>query len=41
MKVVLKEFVDALIRWLSKRQIDEVEWLPADITIIEEIRRLL
>ena len=37
--LVLKEHEAS--RWLSKQQIDEVEWLPADITIIEEIRRLL
>ena len=37
--LVLKEHEAS--RWLSKQQIDEVEWLPADITIIEKIRRLL
>lgn len=33
--LVLKEHEDA--RWLTKKQLDEVEWLPADITLIEKI----
>ena len=35
--LVLKEHEDA--RWLTKKQLDEVEWLPADITLIEKIRK--
>lgn len=26
-------------RWLSEEQLDEVEWLPADVTLIEKIRK--
>ena len=26
-------------RWLSRKQLDEVAWLPADITLVEKIRR--
>lgn len=32
---VLKEHEDA--RWLSKTQLKDVEWLPADVTLIENI----
>ncbi len=33
--LVLKEHEDA--RWLSKTQLKDVEWLPADVTLIEGI----
>ncbi len=33
--LVLKEHEDA--RWLSKTQLKDVEWLPADVTLIENI----
>lgn len=35
--LVLKEHEAA--RWLTKNQLDDVAWLPADITLIEKIRR--
>ncbi len=34
--LVLKEHEDA--RWLTKEQLDDVGWLPADIELIEKIR---
>ena len=34
---VLKEHEAA--RWLTKNQLDDVAWLPADITLIEKIRK--
>ncbi len=34
-ELVLKEHEDA--RWLTKDQLKDVEWLPADITLIEKI----
>ncbi len=37
--LVLKEHESA--RWLSKDALGSVEWLPADITLIEEIKRQL
>ena len=37
--LVLKEHEAA--RWLSREELDSVEWLPADITIIDEIRDLM
>lgn len=37
--LVLKEHEAA--RWLRKEQLDEVEWLPADVTIIEKIRKVM
>lgn len=37
--LVLKEHEDA--RWLTKEQLDNVEWLPADITLIEKIRKAM
>lgn len=37
--LVLKEHEDA--RWLTKEELDTVEWLPADITLIEKIRKRL
>lgn len=36
---VLKEAEDA--KWLTKETLDSVDWLPADITLIEEIREEL
>lgn len=36
---VLKEHKDA--RWLTKEQLDDVEWLPADVTLIEKIRNAM
>ncbi len=35
--LVLKEHEAA--RWLTKNQLDDVAWLPADITLIEKIRK--
>ena len=35
--LVLEEHEAA--RWLSEEQLDEVEWLPADVTLIEKIRK--
>ena len=37
--LVLKEHEAA--RWLTKEQLDEVEWLPADVTLIEKIRKVI
>ena len=37
--LVLKEHEAA--RWLKKEQLGSVEWLPADITLIEKIRKEL
>ena len=37
--LVLKEHEDA--RWLTKKQLDDVEWLPADITLIEQINNVM
>ena len=34
--LVLKEQEDA--RWLTKEQLDDVGWLPADIELVEKIR---
>ena len=34
--LVLKEHEAA--KWLTKAELDSVEWLPADITLIEKIR---
>ena len=28
-------------KWLTMSQINDVEWLPADITLIEKIRSVL
>lgn len=36
---VLKEAQDA--RWLTKNMLYNIQWLPADLTIIEEIERQL
>ena len=37
--LVLKEHEAA--RWLTKDELNNVEWLPADITLIEKMRNLL
>ena len=37
--LVLKEHEAA--KWLTKATLDTVDWLPADITIIEKVRELL
>ena len=37
--LVLKEHEEA--RWLTKDELNYVEWLPADYTLIEKIRNLL
>ncbi|MDE6640577.1 MAG: (deoxy)nucleoside triphosphate pyrophosphohydrolase [Acetatifactor sp.] len=34
--LVLKEHEAA--KWLTKEQMDSVEWLPADVTLVEKIR---
>jgi len=38
-KLVLKEHKDA--KWLTKAELDSVEWLPADITLIDKIKESL
>ena len=38
-ELILKEHKDA--RWLGKEELWEVEWLPADITLIESLSQLL
>lgn len=35
-ELILKEHEAA--KWLSREELDSVDWLPADITIIEQIR---
>jgi len=37
--LILKEHEAA--RWLGKEDLDSVEWLPADVTIIAEVRKLI
>lgn len=37
--LVLKEHEAA--RWLTREVLDDVEWLPADVTLIEKIGKLL
>jgi len=37
--LVLKEHEDA--RWLTKEQLGDVKWLPADITLVERIRKAM
>ena len=37
--LVLKEHEAA--RWLTRELLDDVEWLPADVTLIEKIGKLL
>lgn len=34
--LVLKEHKDA--KWLTKEELDSVDWLPADITLIDKIK---
>lgn len=38
-KLVLKEAADA--RWLNRDNLHSVQWLPADLTIIDEIQKQL
>ncbi len=38
-KLLLKEHEAA--KWLPKEELDSVDWLPADLLIIEDIKRLL
>lgn len=38
-KWILKEHEAA--RWLTKEELDSVEWLPADVTLVDKIRREL
>ena len=38
-ELVLKEHEAA--KWLTKDELDSVEWLPADITLIDKIREVL
>ena len=37
--LILKEHEAA--KWLTKDELDSVEWLPADVTLIEKVRNLL
>ena len=37
--LILKEHEAA--KWLTRDELDSVEWLPADITLIEKVRNLL
>ena len=37
--LVLKEHEDA--RWLTKEQLGDVKWLPADITLVEQINNVM
>lgn len=37
--LVLKEHEDA--KWLTKDKLDSVEWLPADLSLIKEIKKYL
>ena len=37
--LVLTEHVAA--KWLTKEELDSVEWLPADITLIEKIKDII
>lgn len=37
--LILKEHEAA--KWLTKGELDTVEWLPADITLIEKIRKTM
>lgn len=37
--LVLKEHEAA--KWLTKEELDTVNWLPADITLIDKIRRMI
>lgn len=38
LEFVLKEHEDA--RWLTKEELSEVQWLPADIALIEKLREM-
>ena len=38
-KLVLKEAEAA--KWLRKDELDSVQWLPADLALIEKIRRFM
>ena len=38
-RLVLKEHEAA--RWLDRKTIDDVEWLPADVTLVGKIKELL
>lgn len=38
-ELVLKEH--EAVKWLTKDELDSVEWLPADITLIDKIRDVL
>ena len=38
-ELVFKEHMDA--KWLSKAELDSVEWLPADIILIEQLKSML
>lgn len=37
--LVLKEHEDA--KWLTKERLNDVDWLPADITLIDKIRKAI
>lgn len=37
--LVLKEHEAA--KWLTKEELDSVEWLPADVTLIERLKRVV
>ncbi len=37
--LILKEHQDA--RWLTNKELDSVEWLPADLGLIEKLKRML
>ena len=37
--VILKEAEDA--KWLTKEHLADVKWLPADVTLIENIREAM
>jgi 8-oxo-dGTP diphosphatase len=30
--------IEHAAKWLTKKELDSVEWLPADITLIDKIR---
>ena len=36
-RLILKEAEDA--RWLGKDELDSVKWLPADLEVVEKIKR--
>ena len=38
-QLVLRE--TEAVKWLSREELDSVEWLPADITLIDKIREKL